>query len=109
MLRLLHTLGEIFRAVLKGELLLRWHFDRYFLHITWLAFLVLMYIILGIKVQDAMVQVEKNEDRIEELKVYRAQKSIELARFGRMTIIEDMLGGTGSDVSMPDKPAARIN
>ena len=48
---------------------------------------------------------EKNKETLTDLKIYHAQKTVELARLGRLTTVEGLLEQNGSDVTLPDKPA----
>ena len=56
-------------------------------------------------VQKTLVQVEKNKDVLSEMKIYHAQKTVQIARLGRLSTVERLLEENGSDVTLPEKPA----
>ena len=85
-----------FVAILHGELLLRMRFDKYFPHIIYTFFLLWMMIWLSMKIENTMVKVEKNKTTLNDMKIYHAQKTVEV------------LEKIGSDVELPVKPADRI-
>ena len=87
-------LKNAFLAMIKGEFLLRLHVSKYFIHIIYTFFLFWVSIWLSLKIQD--------------IEIYHAQKTVELAGMGRMSKIEDMLREKGSTLSIPEKPADRI-
>ena len=51
---------------------------------------------------------EENSRTIEDLKIYHAQKTSELASFDRISTVQEMLAKQGSKLTLPDKPAAHI-
>ena len=95
------------RAILHGEFLMK--FDRYFVHFIWTCLLFWGVILSSMFVQKTLVRVEKNKKELTDLKIYHAQKTVELARLGRITTVERLLEENGSDVTLPDKPADIIN
>lgn len=97
-----------FVAILHGELLLRMRFDKYFPHIIYTFFLLWMMIWLSMKIENTMVKVEKNKTTLNDMKIYHAQKTVEVVSLDRITTVEDMLEKIGSDVELPVKPADRI-
>ena len=59
-------------------------------------------------VQKTLVQVEKNKDVLSEMKIYHAQKTVQIARLGRLSTVERLLEENGSEVTLPQKPADAI-
>ena len=51
---------------------------------------------------------EKNKARLEELKIYHAQKTCELVSLDRLSTVEDLLEKNGSALTVPEKPADKI-
>ena len=101
--RIILILKNCLSAILHGEFLMK--FDRYFVHILWTALLFWGMILASMFVQKTLVRVEKNKKELTDLKIYHAQKTVELARLGRITTVERLLEENGSDVTLPDKPA----
>lgn len=96
------------KAILRGEFLLRLHFDRYFMQILYLFFLVWSLIWTNLEIEQTMLRMEKNKKVIEDLRIYHAQKNCELVSYDRITTIQTLLKQMGSGVDIPEKPADRI-
>ena len=92
-------------AILHGEFLLRLRIDKFFPHILWTFLLFWGMILAGMMVQKTLVQVEKNKDVLSEMKIFHAQKTVQIARLGRLSTVERLLEENGSDVTLPEKPA----
>ncbi|MBO5194454.1 MAG: hypothetical protein J6B62_06125 [Bacteroidales bacterium] len=99
---------NIFSALMKGELLLRMRFDRFFVHLLYFFVLIWFMIYFSLKVDQTLMRMEKNRIELENLKIYHAQKTSELAGYDRLSTIEKMLEESGSKVAIPQKPADRI-
>lgn len=95
-------------AVLRGEFLIRLRFDRYFLHIIYLFFLAVMSIWIKLEIEKTMARMEDNKKVLEDCKIYHAQKTCELVSLDRVSTVQDLLEKTGSDLTVPDRPADRI-
>ena len=102
------TLWNIVKAIFKGELLLRLHIDKYFIHIVYAFVLIVAAVWISLKVDTTLTKVEKNRKVIAELEIYHAEKTSELVRLGRLSTVEDHLKELGSDVAMPSQPATKI-
>ena len=94
--------------MIKGEFLLRLHVSKYFIHIIYTFFLFWVSIWLSLKIEKTLTKVEENRKALQDIEIYHAQKTVELAGMGRMSKIEDMLREKGSALSIPEKPADRI-
>ena len=92
-------------AILHGEFLLRLRIDKFFPHILWTFLLFWGMILSGMMVQKTLVKVEKNKSVLSEMKIYHAQKTVQIARLGRLSTVEQLLEENGSDVTLPEKPA----
>ena len=101
-------LKNAFLATIKGEFLLRLHVNKYFIHIIYTFFLFWVSIWLSLKIEKTLTRVEENRKALQDIEIYHAQKTVELAGMGRMSKIEDMLREKGSTLSIPSKPADRI-
>lgn len=102
------TTKNIVSATMKGEVLLRMRFDRFFVNVLYIFFLIWVMIFFSLKVDQTLVRMEKNRVELENLKIYHAQKTSELAGYNRLSTIEVMLTKSGSKVAIPEKPADRI-
>ena len=101
-------LKNAFLATVKGELLLRLHICRYFIHIIYTFFLFWVSIWLSLKIEKTLTRVEDNRKELADLEIYHAQKTVELVSLNRMSRVQEMLEQKGSAVTMPEKPADRI-
>lgn len=88
--------------------MLRFHVNRYFIHIIYTFFLFWVSIWLSLKIEKTLTKVEDNRKTLEDMEIYHAQKTVELVRLGRMSVVQEMLEEKGSDVAVPEKPAERI-
>lgn len=103
-----NTLLEIFKAIGKGELLLRLRFDKYFMHIIYTFALAWLSIWLSMKIENTMVKVEENKNVLNDLRIYHAQKTVELVSLDRISTLEELLVKNGSDMTLPERPATII-
>jgi len=99
---------NVVMAILKGELLLRMRLDKYFIHIAYTFFLIWLIIMSSMMVQNTLAQVEKNRAKVNDLKIFHAQKTVKLVGLGRLNTVEDLLKEQGSEVGLPEKPADRL-
>jgi hypothetical protein len=99
------VLADIFRSILKGELLVRLHADKALPEILYLFVLVWLSIFLNIKIEKTMAEVETNKERLQETEIHHAQKTVEFVSLGRLSTVKGLLEEKGSDVGIPNKPA----
>ncbi len=102
------TILNVLGATMRGELLLRLRVDRLLIYIVYFFVVACLTIFVYLRIDSTMVRMEKNKETLEVLQIEHAQKTLELARFNRMSTVEEMLRESGSDVAMPQKPARRI-
>ncbi|MCI5719784.1 MAG: FtsL-like putative cell division protein [Candidatus Cryptobacteroides sp.] len=102
-------LKNAFFATLKGEFLLRLQIDRYFIHIIYTIFLIWLSIWISLKMEKTFIKVEQNRKELENVKIYRAQKTIEMASLGRMSKVQEKLEEKGSKLTNAEKPAYKIS
>jgi len=101
-------LKNAFLATIKGELLMRLHVGRYFIHIVYTFFLLWISIWFSLKIEKTLTRVEDNRKELENLEIYHAQKTVELVGMNRMSRVQEMLEQKGSTLTLPEKPADRI-
>lgn len=101
-------LKNAFLAAIKGEFLLRLHINKYFIHIIYTFFLFWVSIWLSLKIEKTLTRVEDRRQVLQDVEIYHAQKTVELAGMGRMSKIEEMLRESGSNLTVPAKPADKI-
>ena len=97
-----------FKAVLKGEFLLRLNIGRYFIHIAYTFLLFGLVIWFSLMIETTMSKVEKNKAVLKELEIVHSQKVFELVNVSRRSSVEQMLGQLGSDVKEAEKPATVV-
>ncbi len=102
------TIFNVMRAALRGELLLSLRIDKLLIYIVYFFIISCGTIYVYLRIDNTMVQMEKNKEVLEVLQIEYAQKTLELARFNRLTTVEERLREWGSDVGMPEKPARKI-
>ena len=97
-----------FKAVIKGEFLLRLKVDKLFPHIVYTFAIFMLTIWLSIKIDATLSEVERNKTVLNDLEIYHAEKTNELVRLNRFSTVQENLAKTGSSVTVPEKPAAII-
>lgn len=95
-------------AIIHGEFLLRLRVDKLFLHILYTFLLLWFSILLDIRVERTLVEVEDNKAVLNDLKIYHAHKTVQRVSLNRISTVQKMLEEKGSSVSMPEKPASII-
>ena len=98
-----------FKAVLKGEFLFRLNTQNYFIHIVYTFFLFALIIWMSLKIDNAMLRVEKNNREIEELEIVNSQKTFELVQVSKRSAVKDRLKKMKSTVTENEKPAYKID
>lgn len=97
-----------FKAVLKGEFLLRLNIGRYFIHIAYTFLLFGLVIWFSLMIETTMSKVEKNKAVLQELEIVHSQKVFEVVNVSRRSSVEEMLGKLGSNVKEAEKPATVV-
>lgn len=96
------------KAMLMGQLLLKLKIERFFIHILYTFLMFWLAILCSMMVQNTLVEIEKNKAIISEMKIYHAQKTLQLVKMGRFETVEQQLSRRGSKVTSPEKPAVTI-
>ena len=102
------SFGTVVKSILSGDILLLLRVDKLLPYILVLFALGWINIFLNYKIEQTMVEVERNKVLLENYKIYHAQKTYEFVRMGRISTVENMLEKGGSEVSTPTKPAETI-
>ncbi len=99
---------NVVRATMRGELLLSLRIDKLLIYIIYFFIISCGTIYIYLRIDNTMLLMEENKRELEVLEIEHTQKTLELARFYRLTTVEEGLRNFGSDVGMPEKPARRI-
>ena len=94
-----------FKAILKGQFLLRMNVGKYFVHIVFTFFLMPLVIWISLMIEGTMAKVEKNKKVIENLRIENAQKMYDAESLMRRSTVEANLGRMGSEGKEPEKRA----
>ena len=78
------------------------------MHILYTFFLIWMMIWTSIKIEGTLAKVEKNNEILNDMKIYHAQKTVQMVSLNRITVVDKLLKENGSEVTLPIKPADRI-
>ena len=97
------------RALGKGDLLLSIGAHKYYMHIVYLFLLAWISILLSLKVDGTLTKVEENKVALRDLEIYHAEKEAELVRLHSASTTVKRLKQLGSDVTLPEKPAVKMD
>ena len=101
-------LKNSFRAILRGEFLLRLNVGRYFIHIVYTFFLIAMIIWISLMIESTMTKVAKGKAELRELEIVHTQKTFDVVKLTRRSSINEMLQQMGSKVTEPQQPATQL-
>ena len=101
-------LKNSFRAILRGEFLLRLNVGRYFIHIVYTFFLIAMIIWISLMIESTMTKVEKGKAELRELEIVHTQKTFDVVKLTRRSSINEMLQQMGSKVTEPQQPSTQL-
>lgn len=102
------SIRNSFISIVRGEFLLKIGCDKYFMHILYTFFLIWLMIWTSIKIENTLAKVEKNKVLLNDMKIYHAQKTVKMVSLNRITEVERLLRENGSEVTLPQRPADRI-
>ena len=103
-----HSIGNTFRAIRSGELLLRIRADKYYMHIMYLFLLMWMTILLSLQVDKTLARVGDNENALKALRIHHAEKEAALVKLKSASAAEIRLQELGSPATLPNEPATLI-
>ena len=96
------TAKTVMKSIWSGDILLLLRVDKLLPYILFLFVLGWVNIFLNYRIEQTMVQVEKNQKLLKEYKTY------EYVTLSRISTVESMLEDAGSKVTAPQKPAYRL-
>lgn len=102
------AIRETLISVGQGTFLLRLRVDKLFPYILVLFLIGCLNIWWSYEVEQTVLKVEKNKEKLETMKIYHSHITGEIVELNRLSTIEQMLKETGSEVQIPQKPADRI-
>jgi len=102
------TFKNLLNATARGEVLLRMRADKYLAHIVYLFVLIAFNLFVNLKIDETMVKREQNRKTLEDVKIFHAQKTCELAGYDRISRVRELLVQSGSKVTLPEKKAERL-
>ena len=82
---------------------------KYYMHILYLFILAWVSILLSLKVDGTLTKVEENKVALRVLEIYHAEKEADLVRLHSASTTTKRLKELGSDVTLPVKPAQKID
>lgn len=95
---------EVLKAVIRGKLLMKLNFDRYYLHIIMVFIMFSIMILFGIIVESTLSEVEQNKEIIKELEIEKADRAYEIHSLERREALEQRLEEQGSSLRKPSRP-----
>ncbi len=103
-----NNIWKIARRIISGDILSTFKVGHYIPQISCVVLMLTLSIIIGIFIDATLSNVEKNKQRIEELKIELAVKTRIYSSQRKLENIEATLQSGGIDIHIPDKPATRI-
>jgi len=102
------SIGNFWRSLAKGELLLSIGAHKYYMHVLYLFVLAWLSILLSLKVDGTLTRVEENKGKLRDLEIFHAEKEADLVRLHNASTASATLERLGSDVALPQQPAIKI-
>lgn len=97
-----------FRAIRKGEFLLKIKAHELYLHILYIFILAWLVIFINLRVDNTLKTMEENKLELRNLEVFHSEKEAELVRLHSASQTSRNLKAMGSAVKSPEKPATTI-
>ncbi|MBR0533126.1 MAG: hypothetical protein IJK19_00350 [Bacteroidales bacterium] len=95
--------------VVSGDIITKRGIDKRLPFIIYIFFLIILYIIWGLMVEDRMTIIRDNEKEIETLKIEYYQKELTLTGLNQKSKVENLLLQNGiTDLKAPVDPPQRI-
>jgi len=95
-------------SYLSGDKLIEWGVDRQLGFISYIFILVCVSIAWSLMVEQSLVQVQKNDRILQELRISYQQHTLDLVGMNNRTKLDGMLKAQGSNLHAPQEPARRI-
>lgn len=99
---------ETIKAIGYGDILLRLRVDKSLPYILYAFLLAMISIFMSYKAEQTMLKAENNKATLETLKIYHGKTTCDIVSLDRISTIETMLEGLGSEVKPPQKPADKL-
>ena len=93
---------------LSGDKLIEWGVDRQLGFIFYVFAIICVSIAWSLMVERNLVQVQKNERALQELRISYQQRTLDLVGMNNRTKIDGMLQAQGSKLHAPQTPPKRI-
>ncbi len=101
----IRSILNFFKLIISGEILLKLGIGRAFPYILFAFVLGWLNILLNYKMEQTLIVAEQSRVKLENMKIFHAQKTCEYAGFYRLSTVEEMLRQKESEVKAPEKPA----
>lgn len=95
-------------SYLSGDKLIDWGVDRQLGFITYIFAIVCLFIAWSLMVERNLVQVQKNEKTLQELRISYQQRTLDIVGMNNRTKIDGMLKARGSALHAPTVPPKRV-
>ena len=95
-------------SFLSGDKLIQWGVDRQLGFIFYIFVIICVSITWSLMVERNLVQVQKNEKTLQELRISYQQRTLDLVGMNNRTKIDGMLKARGSKLHAPVEPPKRI-
>ena len=105
--RIKHVIDKVI-GFLSGDKLIEWGVDRQLGFIFYVFAIICISIAWSLMVEQNLVQVQKNERALQELRISYQQHTLDLVGMNNRTKIDGMLKASGSQLHAPTAPAQRI-
>ena len=95
--------------VVSGDIITKKGLDKKILFFIYIFFLIILYIMWGLMVEDKLAEIRANEKEIETLKIEYYQKELTLTGLNQKSRVEKLLIENGiKDLKAPVDPPQRI-
>lgn len=95
-------------SYLSGDKLIEWGVDRQLGFISYIFVIICISIAWSLMVEKNLVQVQKNERVLQELRISYQQHTLDLVGMNNRSKIDGMLKARGSQLHAPTEPARLI-
>ena len=102
------SIGNILKALGKGELLLRLRADKYYVHLLYIFLLAWLTIFISLRIDKTLLKMEQNKKTIEDMEIRNTQKRSALIEIKGISNVMKRLEEQGSTVAIPEESATII-
>lgn len=97
-----------FKAIIKGEFLLRLNIGKYFIHVVWAFLLLGLFIAFNLGVDTSLAKVEKNKEALKELETQNSDLEFKMESIHRRSSVKDMLEQMGSTLQENEEAVTEL-